>query len=72
MHESEAELTPTSYEFDLDLANPDVVHKVTSLHLEPSSSPPADCQRSALGATPFPTERTRHFAFAGPPKVPAD
>ena len=30
MHESEAELTPTSYEFDLDLANPDVVHKVTS------------------------------------------
>ena len=31
MHESEAELTPTSYECDLDLANPDVVHKVTSL-----------------------------------------
>jgi len=30
MHESEAELTSTSYEFDLDLANPDVVHKVTS------------------------------------------
>ena len=30
MHESEAELNSTSYEFDLDLANPDVVHKVTS------------------------------------------
>ena len=31
MHESEAELISTSYEFDLDLVNPDVVHTVTSL-----------------------------------------
>ena len=30
MHESEAELISTSYEFDLDLVNPDVVHTVTS------------------------------------------
>ena len=31
MHESVAELISTSYEFDLDLVNPDVVHTVTSL-----------------------------------------
>ena len=31
MHESEAELISTSYEFDRDLVNPDVVHTVTSL-----------------------------------------
>ena len=31
MHESEAELISTSYEFDLDLVNPDAVQKVTSL-----------------------------------------
>ena len=31
MHESEAELISTSFEFDLDLVNPDAVQKVTSL-----------------------------------------
>ena len=31
MHESEAEPISTSYEFDLDLVNPDAVQKVASL-----------------------------------------
>ena len=31
MHESEAELISTSYEFDLDLVNPGAVQRVTSL-----------------------------------------
>ena len=31
MHESEAELISTSYEFDQNLVNPDAVRKVTSL-----------------------------------------